>query len=138
MIMSKGFQILDKEGNAIPINTIDEMVCEYWKVPVKKDSYAMPLTRDKFPKDIKGSMEYHMQQNWYDKIGWLISQDKHVTWKSLKGDIIACQKDLLAESLYNDDIMDLIKILRELYKPWLDLINHFESLGYQPKSVEVH
>ena len=135
--MDKGFQILNAEGVAIPINKIDREVAEFWGNKCLDNEYAKPLSRDKFPEGIKGSLEYYQQTNWFDKIGWLI-KDEWCTWKSLKGDIIACQKDLIAESLFNDDFMELVKLFRELYKPWFDLIDHFKSKGYTPKQVEVY
>lgn len=68
------FQILDKNGNAIAINDLDKEVCELFDISYHPKEYCKLGKRSDFTNDIKGSWEYACVPNWFDIIGWKISQ----------------------------------------------------------------
>lgn len=108
-----GFQILNAEGEAIPINKLDEIVAKFWGVEVQEKSYARPYKRTDFPKGIIGELQYYACGNWFDVIGWSIYASK------TSGD------------------WDLVKDYMEMSKesPYNKLLTYFKEKSYIPKSI---
>lgn len=127
-----GFQIKDKEGDAIAINILDKEVCEFWGIDVHKKHYAVPVKR--------GS-------NWFDAIGHMIHSPLTVApyyggWKEVKKNLILMH---LESSMLKDDGTiqegDWVKgmfehTVNDHMKPFLTLIDHWEGKGYTPHQVK--
>lgn len=122
------FQILDKEGQAIGLNELDKQVAQFWH----PDD---PSTDPKYYQCPKGS-----GANWFDTIGYQIHNP--VTnytsgWDNVKCSIWTIQlraeyKHWNMPETLSANIADNIKWLT----PFFELIDHWESLGYQPHQVK--
>ena len=123
------FQILDKNNNPIPINSLDKEAAEFWGFKTDNPKlYAMPESRDKFPEGWKGSFEFNSQSNWYDSIGWAISFKKCTTWRQVKDYLLEAWQEYLLE--YPEATEE------ECLGAKGRLIDHWESKGYTPKCVD--
>ena len=122
------FQILNKEGQAIGINTLDAEAAKFWGKEVHVKQYATPR-------------EGRISGNWFDVIGLPISCHRgadDVTWKN----VIAWQLDYYIDIVVKDDKVqsteDIAKETPEwlnFYKPYIELVLHWKTLGYTPKTV---
>lgn len=123
------FQIKDKDGNGIAINELDRQAAEFWGKEVLAKSYAWP-----------GDSKWG--NNWFDKIGYIIHSPStdmpyYTGWKEVK-------KNLLLNHI-EGCILDKPELVSGLLKynmneggakPFLDLIDHWDSLGYTPHRIE--
>lgn len=118
------FQILDSNNVPIPINDLDEQVAAFWNVPLHKKWYA--------------AKSLH-HQNWFDSIGFAISQQGNFTsgWNNVKITMLRDSLDFgVFDILMNKKSDVSIKAIVENYKDYFDLIDHWESIGYQPKQIK--
>lgn len=168
------FQILDKEGKAISLKTLDEEAAAFWNKKVNSKHYANPIPDIVVPEDatdsekIKASMHNAQNNscNWFDTIGWNIANQRanHMNgWANVIGTMAA---ESLGECLlhledskvrlvefrplirYDKDGNEIpcqeiepdaemaIYMTLEYYKPFVALINHWASKGYQPKQIK--
>ena len=117
------FQILDKNNNPIPLSELDKQAAEFWNVKLDPKWYASPT---------------EMGSNWYDSIGWNIANQGHYTsgWKNIKISLITTAMESAAyQILMKSKEDESIKSIMDWYKPYYDLIDYWESLGYQPKQI---
>ena len=121
------FQILDKNGEAIPLNTLDKEVVELWDTDYDTKYYAVPKKRSYFPDGIKGEFEYCKQMNWFDSLGYAIHADRLSTWDGVRE---------YFEALYVDMIKKYELSLKEIVPELVQLIDHWESKGYRPHGFE--
>jgi len=118
------FQILDKENNPISINELDQQAAEFWNVEIHPKWYASPS---------------ETSGNWYDNIGWYIANQGHCTsgWNNVKVSMITSSMESAANRILKGEQTDAsIQVIMEWYKPYYDLIDHWEALGYQPKQIK--
>lgn len=157
----KKFQILDKDNNPISINELDKEAALFWRKQVNEESYATPYHKTKFENvnnlegdDLKRAMclhsfEYEFKNsNWYDVIGWNIAYMSNYSsgWhgvattildNSFKGGFIkSFDKNSSIELKDSEDILKSVQDVIHLYKPFIDLINHWKEKGYIPVSVD--
>lgn len=125
------FQIKDKDGKIVSASILDEQAAKLWNREVHPKFYAVP----------KGS---GLQLNWFDCIGSMIyapttSQNYYSGWKEVKknlvvlfleGKIFEENSDKFNTSQFVAEYFDIL--LNEHLKPYLDLIDYWESLGYTP------
>lgn len=126
------FQILDKNDKAIKINQLDAEACKLWNKEIHEKSYAYPQHKpDSFPtKEYKTSWEfYSLLTNWFDKIGWKISEGCE-DWDELIKDIMLPFIEFDAETILE---------IRNEYVPvsgYIQLIEFWKESGYKPKQVK--
>lgn len=139
-----GFQILDKEGKAIPINLLDKEVCELWGDEIDPKYYCKPYTQEEILQQVKedpknkdkneeqlkclARWRYVSQSNWYDQIGWVIHQYKFTTWEQIYEYFKSYWKDFLEEHPQ--------LTFEECDPKKVELINYWKEKGYTPKPVE--
>jgi len=117
------FQIIDKDNNPIPINELDKQAAAFWDEELHPKQYASP----------KG------KGNWFDTLGWHIAQQhsSHFygrnTWNAVKLSMfIGLSYDIVEQTNPAAYTQAQINYL----KPYYDLIDHWASLGYQPKQIK--
>lgn len=101
--MAIGFQILNKDNDAININDLDVEAAEFFGIPVDDKEYAAP----------NGP---YSGCNWYDTIGWSIAFGKeNASWAEVR--------NFWAEDMNQES---------ETVKKLINLTIHWESKGYTP------
>jgi len=130
------FQIIDtKTGEAVRINELDRQAAEFWGVKLNKRSYAQPK-------------DYGYGSNWFDIIGFGISQmDYSHSWNGVVSYLFEDIGNMFLDysTGYNDrpvkvydtqEVVEKIQIAIDFFKPYVDLINHWQAKGYQPKQIK--
>lgn len=147
--MSNRFQILDKEGNAIPLSQLDKEAAEFWNKKYHKKWYANPSP--------EGTSVFEEVGNWYDIIGWAIANKRGSvsSWYNVVVYLIAIPLGLRFINK-NEDFIELIKFEKsgekslslpeeveiniycclEYYRPYIELIKHWMLKGYKPKQIK--
>lgn len=123
------FQIRNEIGDAIPINKIDEIVAKIWGNPVMDKTYAVPISRDKFPKGLEGSFSFSTQTNWFDSIGWVISSEPVKNWLDVKSGLIKIHLDYI---LKDENPSKKFESVLNYLSPYFKVIDEFEKKGYKP------
>ena len=118
------FQILDKNGNAIIKNDLDKEVCELFDVPCHPKRYCKLGKRSDFTNDIKGSWEYTCVPNWFDTIGWSLSEGKSLQ------DIYDDYQKILDSVEGSHDIK-----IEEAFPYEIKLLTHWINKGYVGKAL---
>lgn len=138
-----GFQIKDKEGNAIRINTLDEQAANFWGQQVDTKKYAVPTPEEA----CKTRQDFIRQTNWFDMIGHMIhspqtTQAYYDGWKEVKKNLILLYMESAFLSKETNQVNDsdwvggyFNHIVTEHLKPYLELIDYWDSLGYTPHQV---
>ncbi len=114
-----GFQILNNQGEPIPIKELDKEAAAFWGQTVDEKYYAEP----------KGGFF----MNWFDHIGREIS-DKSSNWTT-GWDNVKCglmSNSLVSIALEEDKHKKLDSVI-DFNKPYFELIDHWSSLGYTPR-----
>lgn len=142
------FQILDKDGNAIPINTLDKEAADFWNKELDPKYYADPSKKD---------TDRWLGANWFDTIGWYIANQGNYTtgWANVVSSLVA---EPLGQCLFKKQEDNTVKVAKfvdckdgELhlescvekslflslcfFQPFIDLINHWAGKGYTPKQI---
>ncbi len=121
-IIMNAFQIVDKDNNPVPINELDKQAAEFWDVELRSRSYACPTINN---------------TNWYDSIGWKIANPgRYATgWTQVKMDLLRLHLEDVAYALVSHTKPLSYEEILNSWKPYFDLIDHWASLGYQPKQI---
>lgn len=126
------FQILDKEGNAIPIGTLDREVCKIIGVDVDPKHYCKLGRRDDYPEGFKGEFDYQSNTyNWYDTIGWMIA-DANLTLQ----DILQYYADNMKDYIGKQDENGNTITLETIYPYHTKVLNTWISKGYTTKQIK--
>lgn len=120
-----GFQIKNKDGEGVLLNTLDKEAAELWGKEVDDDGYA-------FPGDNVIGL------SWFDFIGWKISHPGDWTkgWDNVKNDLWI---SALSGTMYNKSRAEVAEKALNAFdylKPYIDLIDLWESKGYTPHKVD--
>lgn len=121
------FQIHTAEGSALNMGFLDQMAAGLWGKEVHPEDYAYPKHMpEKFESSAEEMEFFAYNENWYDKIGYRISQG-NTTWAGLKEEILKPFRD--------NDISD--EELEAYPGIWgfVKLIDLWESKGYIPASL---
>lgn len=123
------FKILNKDGEALTIKQLDAEAAEFWNKTVDPKWYANPSP--------EGTSVFKQRGNWFDTIGYQIHSPGDYTsgWDNVKCSLWTIQ----VQGLYDkpvDELPEQIAFIKEYLKPYYDLINHWESKGYQPKQIK--
>lgn len=124
------FQILNKEGEAISLNSLDIEAGKFWhgeQFQPDKKYYCLPP-------------EFPFGANWFDVIGYMIhSPMGNYTsgWNNVKCSLwtLHIRGDYDKAMGEFDVLANEIKQAIEYLRPFFALIDHWESKGYQPKQV---
>ncbi|HMT02783.1 MAG TPA: hypothetical protein PKD00_05655 [Burkholderiales bacterium] len=125
------FQILNKDGIAISMNTLDKEAAEFWNVKVDEKSYAKPNDNS---------------MDWYNTVGYAITIQGNYTsgWhnvvttmldKHLQGFMLNMKvKDKI--ELHDINILSRrLETIIKFYQPYVDLVNYWMDKGYTFKIV---
>lgn len=152
------FQIKNSNGIAIPINELDAEAAAFWGKEVQKKEYANPTPLPNYEglDDQQKNQAYFVYTfrhapNWFDTIGYQIANPA-VQWTEGWNNIKASLWSLHSTDMYTSlqdieyltrnipdehgnlhskaDIDLMVKI--DHLKPYFELIDHWESKGYQP------
>lgn len=140
-----GFQIIGKNGEIIPLNVVDEEVCNFWGGKPHQKWWASPIKQKEKPESFESEADeeiwdakhisYKMTNNWYDTLGWLIHSGAD-TWDKLRESYISAYRELV-ESHVGEKTYEITKetILGEgsTTKQFMNLIDFWEKQGYTPK-----
>jgi hypothetical protein len=134
------FQIHNSLGESIPINKLDEQAAAFWDKPVHPKRYATPYKPEP-GEDTKSvqSIVNSQRGNWFDTIGWNIASPKvEYTdgWDNVKESMFSVCMIGDAKHLFTDHMNAVIGGARLYLKPYFDLIDHWESMGYKPVQIK--
>lgn len=121
------FQIWDSEGKALTMKQLDIEVAQFWH----PDDPTVDPKWYSSPQGNSGS-------NWFDTIGWAIhspmSKFSGNPWKNVKITLWIIQTE---DSWDNDEEKMTKEILasKRWLKPYFELIDHWASKGYTPKTL---
>lgn len=119
------FQIHDKEGKAITLTKLDVEASEFWNKELNSRSYATPNDR-------------LTSLSWFDSIGYNIHNPnvKYTSgWNNVKCSMLSVQTQEYG-MLPLEKQLEKLKFANEYLKPYFELIDYWESLGYTPMKVE--
>ena len=141
-----GFQIKNKEGEAIGMNTLDAEVCALWGKEVKPKYYADPVTRTPKPAEDATEEEKQayrlahreeaskgMSNNWFDRIGYLIHEGAD-TWEKVKEAYLAPTLAFMEPHKKDADWAEWEAAFKEdeCINKSIALIEHWAAKGYTP------
>lgn len=121
------FQIINSGNTPIPIKDLDIDACKVWNREVSKE-YATPFTIDSSLSFKERWSIENKNINWFDKIGWIISNYRCHDWTLVKAILLAyfIDDNELLEYAKSDEGLGL----------YIKLIDHWKSLGYTPKYID--
>lgn len=160
----KGFQLI-KDGVAITMNKVDESAANFWNKQVHDKRYCCPYQKKEAPAELSEGEKFRFNMkeetneaisaSWFDVIGRAIMEQGYYSemnsWKNVihtmccesigqtilgrdmelpdiksKGDSIEC----------DDKIIINLYVIVNYFKPYVELIKHWEKLGWKPRKVE--
>lgn len=129
------FQIIDKEGVPIGMNSLDKEACEFWGHEVCTKSYVTPSGQ--------------AGGNWFDIIGYMIHspvidekrKKGEMTWSDVITSLYALHDSYdayqaLKESWSKDKIQEERTKVLDYLHPYIQLIKHWYDKEYKPLRVE--
>lgn len=156
----KKFQILNQDGVALTMSQLDEEAAAFWGKEVYPKNYANPFPvvqpkSDSLMDRIEAEQTNvrNSSLNWYDIVGYTIANQGNYTtgWNNVINSLIS---ENLGRAIIGEqfELPEFIQIGDELhlprriemrinavlnyFKPFINLIKHWESKGYTPISVE--
>lgn len=158
-----GFQIKDKDGNALTMKQLDAEAAAFWKKEVHPKNYADPSEPRAENESEVSYLRRSMTSNWFDIIGYCIHSQGHEAsgWANVVATMMATQlgmcfidtsdgykdrpvkvtkfiKDEIKETVIHlpDEVEKEIFGILYFYRPFIELINHWKEKGYTPHKVE--
>lgn len=156
------FQILNKDGEPIPLNDLDREAAAFWGKEYDKKSYADPSPPRK---EGENEIDYYRRSrgNWFDVIGFNIHSQ--YGWCSGWANIVANMLSAMHMSFIDtsegyqnrpvkvaefapnpkypgpalflpEEVEVEIYCTLGFYKPYIELINHWQVKGYIPKQIK--
>jgi hypothetical protein len=129
--MNNTFQILDKDGNAIPINQLDREVCELQGKEYDPKWYCGFADPSKY-EDLN-CIDYiykEMSSNWHDTLGRLISNEGF----SFEG-MIEYYEGVMKDYVGKKDENGVVLTIDMIYPRRIPLIRHWIEKGYKTKQI---
>lgn len=121
-----GFEIHDKDGNAIIINTLDEQICNLIGNPVHSKNYCY-LGKES---ELLTYRDRSNAGNWFDILGWQIANNLSFQ------DIIDEYEKTFAEFIGEEDENGLIIDLKTIIPYHIMVLEFWIESGYTGHSVE--
>lgn len=160
-----GFQIHNAEGKAISIKELDVEAATFWGKEVHPTSYACPQMRKKDESGWNYAMRYvnwfdvigwcihnqgHACSGWSNVVSTMIAEtigmhfiDTSEGYKERPVPIIEfveCKElvngEVKSKLHLPDKIEEKIYCTLQFYKPYIELINHWQSKGYVPVKIK--
>lgn len=147
--MLNSFQILDKDGKPVGMETLDKQACVIWGKEFSKKGYAFP-----------GEGRFAYSGNWFDTLGWIIANQGNACggWTNIIASMIAesigmhlidtdenykerpvavaeFEKKENGKLHLPDAVEEKIYGTLSYAKQYIPLIHHWQSLGYTPKKI---
>jgi hypothetical protein len=125
------FQILNENKKPVSIGELDKEACEFWGKELHQKDYAYPQFKpESFPtEEYKSSYQFYSSlSNWFDKIGWLISEGAE-SWEEVIKKIM---------EPFQEFPIDVQEEIENYYLPvsgYVALCKHWKSKGYTPKQI---
>lgn len=119
------FQIKDSTGNLLTMKQLDTEAAEFWKKEINPKYYASPT-------------DSMWSTNWFDSIGYNIHSPntrEMKNWGNVKDSLLFLQ----LSGFMNKTVEEQLEKLKEInvyLKPYIELINHWESKGYTPIQIK--
>lgn len=156
----KKFQVLNQDGVALTMSQLDEEAAAFWGKEVHPKNYANPFPvvqpkSDSLMDRIEAEQTNvrNSSLNWYDIVGYTIANQGNYTtgWNNVinslitenLGRAIIGEQFELPEFIQIGDELHLprriemrINAVLNYFKPFINLIKHWESKGYTPISIE--
>lgn len=146
----KGLQIINKNGEKLPINKIDIEICKLLGNEVDPKRYCklcneeelIAKTRAKLEKDptvnkdqigVLIEWEVAIQPNWFDSIGWMAANNN----LSLD-EIIESYRKPMEKWLGKTDSDGELITMESIYPAHMKVINYFKEKEYSLVGVEIH
>lgn len=156
----KKFQILNQDGVALTMSQLDEEAAAFWGKEVHPKNYANPFPvvqpkSDSLMDRIEAEQTNirNSSLNWYDIVGYTIANQGNYTtgWNNVINSLIS---ENLGRAIIGEqfELPEFIQIGDELhlprriemrinavlnyFKPFINLIKHWECKGYTPISIE--
>lgn len=154
------FQIHNSEGIAIPINKLDEEAAIFWGKEIEPKNYACPQKKE----EGEGNWHYISRcANWFDVIGYCIHSPGYACsgWSNVVATMITepiGMKFIDTSEGYKDRPIPIVEFVSDpntlgqmhlpnnieekiwgvltFYKPYIELINHWQSKGYIPVQIK--
>jgi hypothetical protein len=123
-----------KDGVIIHIRDVDAEVAKFWGTECDDDSYSSYIKKEDYIKDgILQEYKYlrdKMLSDWFHVLGYQIEKSKGAItdWDAAFTALIDSNMELTYTKENNTSREQMI----EMYKPYLDLAEHFKSLGWVP------
>ncbi len=160
------FQILNANNEPISMKELDKEACEFWGKTSDPKYYANPSEPKREGESEIDYLRRSMTSNWFDIIGYCIHTQGNYTsgWRNivhtmisdiLGSSLIGGKDDesipvvKLRECIevkpngeqvkawhLEDKVEEAIYGTLEFYKPYIELINHWQSKGYVPLQVK--
>lgn len=125
------FQILNSQGQAIPINQLDQEICDLIGNPIDPKHYCLLGKREDYPDTPSGEWKYLTScPNWYDTIGWMIASEN----KSFE-EILDFYAEPMKKFIGQKDSNGVEITLEYIYPYHTKVLNTFIQKGYKPKQI---
>ena len=146
-----GFQISNKEGEALKLNVLDQEAATLWGVEIDPKYYASPFKKLVGPENYNELSEEEQKAwrnkriensrdrvtcNWFDNIGFIINKLRTSDWEAVRADYLEPYLDRLKKYEGKPDYEEAKEIfLGGHVKSMCDLIDTWKEKGYQPVYV---
>lgn len=90
--MAARFKIKDEQGVAIPLNELDQQVCNIFNSPIHPKKYF--------------STTGYNGDNWFDVIGWIIAMKSLRSWVDVIDELV----DMYGSIEFADDFVHIINV----------------------------
>jgi hypothetical protein len=146
-----GFEIRNKEGQALTLNALDQEAATLWGVDVENHTYASPFKKLVGPENYNELSEEEQKAwrkksldnardritcNWFDNIGFIIHKLKTSDWEAVRADYLEVYLDGLKKYEGSPDYEKIKEVfLGGHVKAMCDLIDIWKEKGYQPVYV---
>ncbi len=158
------FQIHTPEGKKLTMGDLDAEAAAFWNKEVDSDSYADPSEPRKEGESSADYYRRSMLGNWYDIIGYNIANQGYAMsgWSNVVHTILSssmpsfiidtkegyadrpvkllAELEIIDETKFELNWIDNGKVALAgvllFVKPYLELINHWQSKGYKPVQIK--
>lgn len=123
-----------KDGVIIHIRDVDAEVAKFWGTECDEDSYSSYIKKDEYIKDGEFKELRYLRDkilsNWFEVLGYQIEKSKGTItdWNTAFNALIDSNMELTSTKQNNTSRAEML----EMYKPYLDLAEHFKYLGWEP------
>jgi|ERR1044072_2317234 hypothetical protein len=133
------FELRFPNGDKIPFETLNAEAANLWGVGIARDSVEYV-----FPPNPDSTTEYDEEVSWVELIGSAIMHPQLVGVTPMQQNWIGVKETMVNSHLDSADVWDknadeMVRIITSAInwlKPYLALIDHWQSKGYNPIKVK--